>query len=165
MSMPSINPSHDALERFSDNYWRSVRELDILRLRQWELHHLTLPQLRILFNVAKAPGITANELAGLLGVTGSTTSGLVAKVVERGLVKKHVAEDDRRQMPLELTESGRQLTEEVAEAGRQLMEQTAVLLGTDLDTVTAALGMLADAAARARDLLNTSGAARSRPTP
>ena len=153
------------LERFSLSYWRSVRELDILRLRQWELHRLTLPQLRILFNVAKAPGITANELAGILGVTVSTTSGLVAKVVERGLVTKHAAEDDRRQMPLELTETGRRLTEEVAEAGRQLMEQTAALLGADLGRVTAALDLLGDATARARELLNTPEPAPSEATP
>lgn len=163
---PSLTgPRDNALERFSESYWRSVRELDILRLRQWELNHLTLPQLRILFNVAKAPGITANELAEILGVTVSTTSGLVAKVVERGLVRKHAAEDDRRQMPLELTEAGRQLTEEVAEAGRQLMARTASLLGSELESVTAALGLLGDAAARARELPNTSGASRAEVAP
>ena len=165
MNTPDTSTTDDALERFSESYWRSVRELDILRLRQWELHHLTLPQLRILFNVAKAPRITANELAGLLGVTVSTTSGLVAKVVERGLVAKHVDEDDRRQMPLELTEVGRRLTEEVAEAGRQLMQQTAALLGNDLGAVTAALDLLGDAASRAGQLLNALGPARSEVAP
>jgi DNA-binding MarR family transcriptional regulator len=165
MNAPDSIPADDTLQRFSESYWRSVRELDILRLRQWELHRLTLPQLRILFSVARAPGITANELAALLGVTVSTTSGLVAKVVERGLVSKRVAVDDRRQMPLELTESGRRLTEEVAEAGRQLMEQTAALLGTDLDSVTTALDLLGAAVSRARELLDTPGPALSEATP
>jgi len=148
----------DPLERFSDSYWRCVRELDILRLGQWELHRLTLPQLRILFNVAKTPGITANELAGILGVTVSTTSGLVAKVVERGLIAKRVDEDDRRQMPLELTETGRRLTVEVAETGRLFMAETALHLGTRLGSVTDALERLADAAAEARGSLGADGA-------
>jgi DNA-binding MarR family transcriptional regulator len=147
---PSPEPR---LDRFSDSYWRAVRELDILRLRQWELHHLTMAQLRILFNVARAPGITSQELAEALGVTISTTSGLVAKLVERSLLTKSVGLEDRRQLPLELTEAGQRLAGAVAEAGRDLMEKTAALLGPKLDEVMAALDMLADAASQARDTL------------
>ena len=134
-----------------------MRELDILRLRQWELHRLTLPQLRILFNVARAPGITAKELASILGVTVSTTSGLVAKVVARGVVTKRVAPGDHRQMPLELTEDGRRITDAVAEAGRQLMEQIATLLGARLGCVTEALELLGAAASQAREIQKDQG--------
>jgi len=147
--MSDATTSHSPLERFTENYWRCVRELDILRLRQWELHNLTLPQLRILFNVSKSPGITVNELATILGVTVSTTSGLVAKVVDRGLVLKRVAADDRRTAPLELTETGRRITQEVAEAGDRFMAETAETLGEDLHAVTRALAQLAWAAEQA----------------
>ncbi len=150
MSSVSETTTPDSpLQRFTENYWRCVRALDILRLRQWELHNLTLPQLRILFNVAESPGITVNELAAILGVTVSTTSGLVAKVADRGLVMKRVGKDDRRQLPLELTATGRRLTEEVAEAGDHFMAETALALGDDLDEVSRALAVLAQAAARA----------------
>lgn len=138
------------LDAFASNYWRCVHELDILRIRQWELHNLTLPQLRILFNVARRPGITINELAEVLGVTLSTTSGLVGKVVDRGLVSKRTDESDRRQVRLYMTEAGRNLAEQMAEIGDRFMAETATILGDELEAVSRALGLLAEATARAR---------------
>lgn len=140
----------EATRRLRASYWNAVRELDVFRLRQWESRRLTLPQLRILFSVARHPGVTANELAGDMGVTVSTMSGLVAKLVERGWVIKGVSRDDRRQLPLELTEEGRRITEQVAEEGDRLFEEIAALLGSDVERVTEALERVADAAARAR---------------
>jgi len=81
----------------------------------------------------------------------STTSGLIAKVVKRGLVSKRAADRDRRRMRLELTEEGRRLTDEVAVAGHGLLERAAALLGPDLERATESLGLVADAASQARE--------------
>ncbi len=136
----------DALTRFRSAYWQAVRALDTVRLRQWEQSRITLPQLRVLSQVRRTPGITTAELARVLGITVSTTSGQVIKLVDKGLIARTTAIDDRRQEPLYLTPAGRVLTGELNELGRPLLSRVASELGEDLEPVTAALERLAQAA-------------------
>jgi DNA-binding MarR family transcriptional regulator len=137
-------------DKFRAAYWQVLRELDSLRLQQWEHFRLTLPQLRVLFQVRRSPRITTGQLSRSMGITMSTTSGLVAKLVDRGLISRGSSEDDRRQIPLELSESGHQLAGELAETTRPFLSAVAEELGEDLDQVVLALESLAGAAARAR---------------
>ena len=142
-------PDDDLSLQFRRRYWQVVRELDTERLRQWERWQLTLPQLRVLFHVRRSPGITMGELARALGVTASTTSGLVAKLADRGLLRRCVAAD-RRQTQLELTGDAEQVVSEVADGWRPFLLDVSEALGDDLAGVTTALGRLADAAAAVR---------------
>ncbi len=128
--------------RFGRAYWRAFRELDSVRLRNWERHRLTLPQLRVLYQIRRVPGVTTGELAAALGITVSTTSGLVIKLTERGLVERTTDADDRRQAPLTLTQEGHALSGELSEYGRLFTMQVARLLGDDLGEITAALERL-----------------------
>jgi DNA-binding MarR family transcriptional regulator len=136
----------DPVARFRRAYWRAFRELDSVRLRQWEEYRLTLPQLRVLYHVRRVPGVTGGELAAALGITVSTVSGLVAKLTERGLIARGTAPDDRRQAPLELTPEGLTLVGALSETGQAFTGQVAAALGDDLETITAALERLATAA-------------------
>jgi MarR family transcriptional regulator, organic hydroperoxide resistance regulator len=137
-------------ERFRTAYWRAIRELDTVRLLQWERSNLTLPQLRILFQVQRCPGVTAGELSRSMGITVSTTSGLVAKLVDAGLVVRGQGCDDRRQIPLELTEAGRAQAGDLAEFAQPFLDRLAAALGDDLEPVVTALDRLVEAAAAAR---------------
>ncbi len=138
-------------ERLRGSYWRIVRDIDSLRLMQWEQSHLTLPQLRVLFQVRRQPGITTGQLARCLGVTISTTSGLVAKLADGGLVARGSSQDDRRQIPLELTNAGRVLAGELAEVTRPFVERLAEELGDELEEVVVALEKLTAAADKVRE--------------
>ncbi|MCC7372911.1 MAG: MarR family transcriptional regulator [Chloroflexi bacterium] len=141
--------------RFRKAFWRAFSEADSIRLRQWERSSVTLPQLRVLYHLRRRPHSTTGELARRLGITVSTTSGLVIKLVDRGLVARGSLADDRRQAPLSLTDEGAALLGELSEEGRAFLARVADRLGDDLDTVTAALerlaeaGLLADEAERA----------------
>ena len=137
-------------ERFRTAYWKVLRELDSLRLQQWEQSQLTLPQLRVLFQVRRSPGVTTGELARCMGITVSTTSGLVAKLVAAGLIVRGSSEADRRQIPLELTEAGLSLAGELAEITRPFINDLAAELGPELERVVAALEALSSAAAGLR---------------
>jgi DNA-binding MarR family transcriptional regulator len=150
--------------RFRQAYLQVLRDLDTVRLRQWEQHKVTLPQLRVLYQVRRTPGITTCEMSRLLGVTVSTTSGLVIKLVDRGLLARTVLPDDRRQVPLCLTPEGEALVGEMAETGRSFLDRVAAHLGDDVESVTAALERLVAAAADVRapaepDAASTSGRA------
>ncbi len=149
--MYDTEPPRSLSKRLRGAYWHIVRDTDSLRLRQWEHSALTLPQLRVLFQVRRSPGITTGGLAKALGVTMSTTSGLVAKLVDRGLVARGSSESDRRQIPLELTDAGRSLAGELAEFTTPFMEGLARELGDDLEGVVAALERLTAAAEKVRE--------------
>jgi DNA-binding MarR family transcriptional regulator len=136
--------------RFRHAYWGAFRDLDTVRLRLWERFGLTLPQLRVLHQIRREPGVTTGDLARALGITVSTTSGLVGKLVDRGLVTRTTAPDDRRQLPLRLTEAGAALTGDLSEVSRTFLDRVAVALGDDLPAVAAALEALATAAGRVR---------------
>jgi DNA-binding MarR family transcriptional regulator len=141
---------NDLTARFRHAYWSVVRELDTERLRQWERSHLTLPQLRVLFQVRRTPGITTGELARMLGITVSTTSGLVIKLTDRSLIRRGSSPDDRRQAPLYLTDEATAVVGEISDAWRPFQLRVAAELGDDLEQVTAALERLAAAAAASR---------------
>lgn len=139
----------DALSRFRSAYWRAFREVDTLRVRQWERSRVTVPQLRVLYFLRRRPGATTGELARHLGITVSTTSGLVIKLVDRGLVMRGRGADDRRREPLEISLEGSALLGELSEDGRTLLDTAAERLGGDLDMVTRALELLSDTMAPA----------------
>jgi DNA-binding MarR family transcriptional regulator len=132
--------------RFRRAFWRTFIVADAIRLRQWERSHVTLPQLRVMYQLRRHPGATTGELAKRLGITVSTTSGLVIKLVDRGLVTRGSLADDRRQAPLRLSEAGIALLGELSDEMRIYMGEVAARLGADLDTITQALETLAEAA-------------------
>ena len=137
--------------RFRQAFWRAFREVDSIRLRQWERSHVTLPQLRVLYHLRRHPGATTGELARRLGITVSTTSGLVIKLVDRGLVVRGSLADDRRQAPLRLSDDGAALLGEFSDDSRAFLGDVAERLGADLESVTAALELLGDAASPDRE--------------
>lgn len=137
------------MEKFSRAYWAAIHVMDMLRLQIWEERGLTLPQLRVLFIVRASPDVTTNTLAARLGITVSTVSGLVDKLVRAGLVERLTDPDDRRVIPLRLTTEGQTVAGQIGEKGNAIMEQIAATLGTDLQSVTGCLEQVVLAAAQA----------------
>jgi DNA-binding MarR family transcriptional regulator len=140
-------------QRFRSAYWQAVRDYDVVRLRQWEQWHVTLPQLRVLYQVRRTPGIITGDLARLLGITVSTTSGLVSNLADRGLVERGSAPGDRRQIPLQLSTEGEALVGEIRGPSQAFLDGVISRLGDDLDGLTAALERLAQATAATREAL------------
>jgi DNA-binding MarR family transcriptional regulator len=158
-----IDMQEDESRRFRAAYWRVVRALDTVRLRQWEQSHLTLPQLRVLHHIRRTPGVTTGELARLLGVTVSTTSGLVIKLIDRGLIERSTDERDRRQTPLFLTEAGQAQLGEIAGLGIDYLDSVATSLDRDLWGITIALERLADEAESVRNAADEAAESTARP--
>ncbi len=67
---------------------------------------LTMQQVRVLSHIAKDPGITGHELGERLGVSAPTASGLIDRLVEKGLVTRVDDTEDRRVRRLHPTELG-----------------------------------------------------------
>ena len=149
-----VNADDSSLQtRFRTAYWQALRDVDVVRLRQWEQWHVTLPQLRVLYQLRRTPGITTGELAPLLGITVSTTSGLIAKLADRGLVERTSLPGDRRQIPLRLTPQGEALVGELRGPAVSFLDDVIAALGDEIGPVAQALEELARASASARTAL------------
>jgi DNA-binding MarR family transcriptional regulator len=148
-----------ALSRFRKAYWQAFRGLETLRLQQWERSRITLPQLRVLFTVRRTPGILTTDLAHQLGTTVPTASGIVSKLVTRGLIDRTKADLDRRQAPLQLTSAGAALAGELLTVVDPFLTRVGALVGDDIQAVTATLESVARIAEQVRDELAGAGIA------
>jgi DNA-binding MarR family transcriptional regulator len=123
-------------------------------------HDLSMAQVRLL-GVLRDRTPTMNELARLLGLDKSSTTGLVDRAERRGLVVRVPSATDRRSMRVSLTDGGRSL---VSRAAAGFEADVSAMLGLlaprDRDTLARLISRLlvAQAADRGIDLFATTGA-------
>ena len=87
---------------------------------------------------------TINELAVMLALDKSSTSGLVARAEARGLVRRVPSQRDKRAVRVRLTGVGRELAAEIATLVADELEQMLAPLDTSARTaLAAALAQLA----------------------
>jgi DNA-binding MarR family transcriptional regulator len=127
-------------------------ELLMHRVATWHAPDLlevavTMSQAKVLYLAATSGGMHMSELATRLGVSISTTSGLVERLVEHGLLARHDDPADRRQVVVTITLTGRADLERFRELNaaqlRRLLDR---LRDPELDVVERATDLLAAAA-------------------
>ena len=110
---------------------------------------ITMPQDKLLYLVALSGELHMSTLVQRLGVSLSTVSGLVDKVVDHGLATRREDPADRRQVLVGLTPEGAAFIDRFRELNaRQMRELLEALDDRELEEVRGALGHLARAAAR-----------------
>jgi len=111
---------------------------------------VTMSQAKVLYLIAAAQGMRMSELAVRLGVSISTTSGLVDRLVDHGLLARHDDPADRRQVVVTITPTGSANLERFRELNAaQMRRLLARLADSELDVVERATALLAAAAADA----------------
>ena len=91
-----------------------VEDSSNLRLSRTEIHVVEI--------VGDKPGIILTDIANLMYITKATTSVSVNRLVEKGLLKRMPAEDDRRKYRLILTDEGKKCYDAHGEFHKQLVE-------------------------------------------
>jgi DNA-binding MarR family transcriptional regulator len=113
---------------------------------------VTMSQAKVLYTVTAAGSLRLSELAARLGVSLSTTSAQVERLVELGLLDRHDDPADRRQVVISVTPAGSTVLERFRELNA---EQLRALLDhvsdADLAVVAEGLRILDEAAARSAD--------------
>lgn len=110
---------------------------------------VTMPQAKLLYLLGAAGELHMSELVLRLGVSLSTVSGLVDKVVEAGLAARHEDPADRRQVVVGLTAAGTEFIDRFRELNaREMRELLDLLDDAELASVRAALVALSHAADR-----------------
>ncbi len=120
-----------------------VMRLIRVEMRSHRSPDLSVPQFRALLYVSRRAGASLSDVAEHLGLTLPSTSRLVDRLVERGLLTRASAPDDRRRMILGITPDGQTVLDAAAGATRaRLMERLATLSPQECETVIAAMHLL-----------------------
>jgi DNA-binding MarR family transcriptional regulator len=120
-------------------------------------HDVSLIQTRLL-GILRDRTPTINELAQLLGLDKSSTSGLVDRAQKRGLVRRVPSQLDRRSVRVRLTDAGRAQVQAVAaEFADDIATMLEPLAPEDRETLTRLLSevVIAHVAAHGVDLFAT----------
>ena len=108
---------------------------------------ITMPQAKVLYLLSALGDLHMADLVLHLGVSLSTVSGLVDKVVDQGLATRREDPADRRQVVVGLTPAGAAFVDRFRELNaRQMRELLERLDDADLTHVRTALAALARAA-------------------
>jgi DNA-binding MarR family transcriptional regulator len=135
---------------------RLARDYDLLMQRVAAAHApeflevvVTMSQAKVLYLARAAGHLRMSELAAKLGVSLSTTSGVVDRLVDHGLLDRHDDPADRRQVVVSITRAGADRLDQFRELSeRQLRSLLAQVADSDLVLLERAFSILASAAAR-----------------
>lgn len=108
---------------------------------------ITMPQAKVLHLVGTAREIRMSDLVARLGVSLSTVSGLVDRLVDHGYAARRDDPTDRRHVVVSITDAGEAFIERFRDLSVAHLRDLLLTLDPDaLDTVRRALAILADAA-------------------
>ena len=120
----------EVIERILQQVSDIFREVLPLVHRELLEMDLTAPQLKIVFLLYLYGATRMSELAASLGVTMATATGIVDRLVERGLVARESQPDDRRVVMCRLSAKGLKQTERLwvtsREKARELLSTIAL---------------------------------------
>ncbi len=102
-------------------YGRASSLVDPNRIELWEELGLTIPQLRVMFFLRREPNAPSGAIAQYLGVTPSTVTGLIDRLVRTGLVRRVEDPADRRMVRNVLTGRGLDAASKLEDSGRAYM--------------------------------------------
>ena len=134
----------DALRAYLD----AIALAEPLQAALWKSAGITLTQLRVLRQLRVGP-LAAGQLGRAIGLSPASTTHLLDRLEERGLVSRQRCADDRRTVHVSLSEEGlRALGEAKTLRGSHVHRAIEAMSGAERASVTAALATLSDHAQR-----------------
>ena len=111
---------------------------------------VTMAQVKALYVLVAAGELRMSALATALGVTSSTATGLVDRLVELGLAARHADAHDRRQVVIGATDRAREVLEHFRELNAAQMRHLLSFVDPgDLPVIEHAIRLMSDATDRA----------------
>jgi DNA-binding MarR family transcriptional regulator len=152
----AINQSKRDSSATTDQIQSLVVDLELvvraLRSRipeEWFTLELTMPQVRTLFALLRGGEARMGTLAPQLGVSLSSATGLVDRLLEKRLVEREVDPDDRRSVIVRLAAEGQDLVERLLYLRRSWWEdRLGGLTGDEVERAQDGLRTLLDGLAR-----------------
>ena len=136
-------PDAPAIERVLAVFDALMHRLMATHAPELSAIDLTMSQTKALYLVLAAGQLRMSELAARLGVTSSTATGQVDRLVDLGLIERHEDAGDRRQVVITATPHAEATLERFRELNaRRMRELLDRLDGDDLAVVERALHVL-----------------------
>ena len=139
----------DPIERALAGYAEIVQLMSATRTPEFPDPSVTMAQMRVLMLLSAVGEARMSDLAHQLGISPSTLSSLVDRLVEAHFVTRRDDVRDRRSVLVSLAPAGNQLLDQFNELGagalRELLEQ---IDAKDIVTVNKAIDLLVAAARR-----------------
>src|SRR5512144_589556 len=141
---PNHRPPPDAdLERVVAAFDALMHRIMATHAPELSALDMTMSQTKAMYLVVASGPLRMSELAHRLGVTNSTATGQVDRLVELGLLARHEDPADRRQVVVTPTAEGEATLERFRELNsRRMREMLARLDAADLPTVERAVTLL-----------------------
>jgi DNA-binding MarR family transcriptional regulator len=118
------------------------------QVQEWAQLELTIGQLKVMMILAGHPGMTISQLAESLSIGKPSTSILVDRLVQQGLLQRTEDEADRRRTLVTLTAAGNDLTTRLHQGNvERLVQWYSALAPDDLAALRRGLEALAKVAA------------------
>jgi DNA-binding MarR family transcriptional regulator len=137
---------NDPIDRVLRDYEAFMHRLMAAHAPEVNAIDITMAQAKALYLVFAAGKLRMSELAAGLGVTSSTATGQVDRLVELGLLERRADPADRRQVVVTTTPGAAATLEHLRELNTRRMRELLVgLRETDLATVARAIRILAAA--------------------
>lgn len=144
-NQPAARPAADALalDRVIAVFDRMMHKLMADHAPEMAAIELTMSQVKALYLVIAVGELRMSDLAARLGVTSSTATGLVDRLVELGLVERHEEPADRRQVVIVPTARAEATVEHLRELNsRRMRDMLERVAPADLAVVERALSIL-----------------------
>ncbi len=149
---------------------RALAAFEVLQQRLMAVHaaefttlDITMAQAKLLYVLTAVGELSMSEIAQRLGVTVSTASGAVDRLVELGLLARSEDPNNRRQVRVSVTALGLETLEQIRELStrqlRMLFEQVS---DKDLAVITRATQIMADAVSASVASTASAGVPRSK---
>ncbi|MDR8013964.1 MarR family transcriptional regulator [Pseudomonas guguanensis] len=125
MKNPAVQQA--AMEAFFFGYQAFTAKPDEMLARRGlsRVHH------RILFFIAKYPGLSMKELLGYLGVSKQALNTPLRQLMEMHLVQSEAAEDDKRKRLLGFTAEGAKLEQALRREQARLLQRVFSEMGVE----------------------------------
>ena len=108
---PPLSSGDAATARALGALLRVVATVEAIEVQRFGDLGVTISQLRVMHRLRESPA-TCGQVAEHLGITASTATALIERMVRRGMVDRGVRPSDRRVIELCLSAPGRRLLEE-----------------------------------------------------
>lgn len=140
---PAEAAKAESIDRILGAYETFMHRLMVTHAPEVNAIDITMAQAKALYIVLAAGELRMSELAARLGVTSSTATGQVDRLVELGLIERHDDPRDRRQVVVSTTPEAGANLEHLRELNTRRMRGLLVGLGReDLAVVERAITVL-----------------------